>query len=156
MVLEPKQDLLGIAVTQLFILNIAWGFYIVVRVRKNLSLPDAAARWVYNNPTETTVIVTILATIVSSMTMRYAHHPIFTWILLHVRIHSCFTRAAKHALRQYIGSQRSISLANLSMGVTVASASFAFKRRPRYLGQTLGTLIIATVFGLVNSAYVQL
>ena len=76
------------------------------------------------------------------------------WILLSVRIYSCFTRAAKHALRQYIGARRSISLAYLSIGVAAAGASFTFKRRPRYLGPTLGTLIIATVFGLVNSAYV--
>lgn len=68
--------------------------------------------------------------------------------------HSCFTRAANHALRQHIGARGSISLADLSMGVAVASASFRFKRKRRYIGPTLGTLIIAIVFGLVNSAYV--
>ncbi|KAH0838817.1 hypothetical protein J3R83DRAFT_7220 [Lanmaoa asiatica] len=71
MVLEPKQDLLGIAITQLFILNIAWAFYIVVRLKNSLPLPDVVAIWVYQNPTDTTIIVTMIATVVSSMTLRY-------------------------------------------------------------------------------------
>lgn len=77
MALGPKRDLLGIAVTQLFILNIAWAFYIVVRMKRTVALPDATAMWVYHNPTETTVVVTIVATVVSSMTLRYTlfDHP---------------------------------------------------------------------------------
>jgi len=71
MALEPKQELLAIAVTQLFILNIAWAFYVVVKIKNTLPLPDATAIWVYSNPVETTLVVTIVATIVSSMTLRY-------------------------------------------------------------------------------------
>ena len=80
-------------------------------------------------------------------------HP---WVI-HVNspLCSCFTRAAKHALRQHMGAHRSISLADLSIGVAVARASFACKRRPRYLGPTVVTLFISIVFGLVNCAYVQ-
>lgn len=68
---------------------------------------------------------------------------------------SCFTRAAKHALRHHIEARGSISLGYLSMGVALTSASFRFRHKPRYIGPTLGTLIIAGNFGLVNSAYVQ-
>ncbi|KAF8549341.1 hypothetical protein OG21DRAFT_608473 [Imleria badia] len=135
MTLKPKQDLLRIAMTQLFILNIAWAFYIVVSVKNPLPLPDATAMWAYRNPIETTFVVTMIATVISSITI------------------GCFTQAAKHALRQYLDNRRSISLANLSIGIALASASFTFKRGPRNLGPTLGTLIIAVVFGLVNSAW---
>ena len=73
MELESKQDLLGIAIIQLLILSLAWAFYIVVRIKTSLALPDAVATWVYQNPTETTLVVTILATVASAMTLRYAH-----------------------------------------------------------------------------------
>ena len=73
MLLRPKQDLLAIAVTQLSILNAAWAFYIVVSIKNPLPLPDTTAMWVYQNPTETTVVVTVIATIVSSMTLRYTY-----------------------------------------------------------------------------------
>lgn len=160
MELEPRQDLLGIAITQSLILIVAWAFYIVVRINNALALPDAVAIWVYRNPTETTLVVTIVATVASSMTLRCATrtciYEFATCDSPFVRYAgcSCFTRAAKHALRQHIGARKSISLADLSIGVAAARASFMFKRRPRYFGPTLVTLFIAVVFGLVNSAYV--
>lgn len=76
MALKPKQDLLRIAITQLFILNIAWAFYIVVSIKNPLPLPDASAMWVYQNPIETTLVVTMIATVISSITIKYAPlHP---------------------------------------------------------------------------------
>ena len=67
-------------------------------------------------------------------------------------------QAAKHALTQYITSRGSISLAQLSIGVAMARASSWDKVKfgeSKYIRPFLGTLVIAIVFGLVNSAYVQ-
>lgn len=68
--LRAKQDILGIAITQLCILNAAWAFFIVISIKNPLPLPDVTAKWVYQNPTETTIVVTVVATVMSSMTLR--------------------------------------------------------------------------------------
>ena len=67
-------------------------------------------------------------------------------------------QAAKHALRQHIAARGSISLAQLSIGIAMARASAWDKTKltePKYIRPVLATMVIAVVFGLVNSAYVQ-
>ena len=67
-------------------------------------------------------------------------------------------QAAKYALTQHIAARGSITLAQLSIGVAMARASPWDKsklRESKYIRPFIGTMIIATVFSLVNSAYVQ-
>ena len=73
-----ERSLLLTAVIQLSILTAAWGFYGAINIKDPLYLPDATVRWVYNNPTYTTTIVTIIATVINTITLRH--------VTLHLRV----------------------------------------------------------------------
>ena len=67
-----ERYLLLIAIFQLIILTAAWGFFAAINAKDPLHLPDSTATWVYHNPTYTTTIVTIIATVINTMTLGYA------------------------------------------------------------------------------------
>lgn len=67
-----ERKLLLIGIFQLIILSAAWGFFGAIKAKDPLHLPDPTARWVYDNPTYTTTLVTIFATIINTMTLGYA------------------------------------------------------------------------------------
>ncbi|KIJ65845.1 hypothetical protein HYDPIDRAFT_27073 [Hydnomerulius pinastri MD-312] len=127
--------LIIVGFVQTLILATAWTFFGAVQLSKPLCLPDSAARWVYNNPTDTTIIVSITATVLSIVTGL------------------CFSIAVKQALRQRI-ARRPISLVKLSAGVAFAKTSFILKRAYPWL--TIETLAIFGAFSLLTSNWTTL
>ncbi|KAF9218292.1 hypothetical protein BS17DRAFT_148534 [Gyrodon lividus] len=120
---------------QTMVLAIAWAFFGAVRASNPLYLPDHAAHWVHRNPTETTLIVTITATVLSVATGL------------------CFSIAVKQALTQRI-AKRPISLVKLSAGVAFAKSSFILKRS--YVWLTIETLVVFGIFALLTSNWTTL
>ncbi|KAF9218267.1 hypothetical protein BS17DRAFT_823283 [Gyrodon lividus] len=136
MIARPKyKALVFVGLVQTLVLTTAWAFFAAVRASDPLHLSDSAAHWVHDNPTETTLIVTILATFLSVVTGI------------------CFSFAVKQALTQRV-AKKPMSLVELSAGVAFAKNSFVLKRA--YVLLTIKTLAVFGAFTLLTSNWTTL
>ncbi|KAN0081466.1 hypothetical protein V8E55_009090 [Tylopilus felleus] len=108
----PVSSLLSLAFAgagQTILLAFAWGFLGAVWARGPIALPYLLALFVYLNPTETTMVVTILGTVFAHMTTGLA---------------------LKEALQYHISLPTPLS--KLAGGITLARCGLFFHRRHRY------------------------
>ncbi|KIJ61777.1 hypothetical protein HYDPIDRAFT_31105 [Hydnomerulius pinastri MD-312] len=129
---STKLLLAGLA--QAIILAFAWGFLGAVLLREPLTLSDSVSRFMHLEPTESTLVVTLISTVLALATG------------------ACFSTAVKEALshRMY----KPISLIKLSGGIALARGSFLTSFG--HLGLTIGTLVIYGVTRLMVSSWATL
>ncbi|KAI9568244.1 hypothetical protein HD554DRAFT_786507 [Boletus coccyginus] len=136
--MEPRTlhilELTAATVGQTILLAAAWGFFGAVFDHDPLVVPDSLATLIFRKPTETTWIVTLLATLLS----------IATTTVLSI--------AFKEALRRRM--HKPISLIHLSGGIALARNSFFFSYR--HLIPTVATLLVFGVTKLLVSSWAAL
>ena len=156
-IMQPRTlhtlELTGAIVGQTVLLAIGWGFLGAVFASDPLSVSDSLALLMFSKPTETTWIITLLATILSVATTTYGFI-IFFWSIQASRwfvLLSFLSTAFKEALRHRM--HKSISLIQLSAGIALASNSFLINFR--HLIPTLVTMLVFGVTKLLVSRYTR-
>ncbi|KAF8548269.1 hypothetical protein OG21DRAFT_781446 [Imleria badia] len=112
-------------VGQALLLAFAWGFLGAVLLEEPLTLPYSVANYMYLRPSETTLVVTLIGTVLSLATT------------------SCFALALKEALRHRM--HKPISLIKLIGGITLARGEFVFSFQ-----HLLTTLVTISMFALTK------
>ena len=143
-------ELTGAIVGQTVLLVAGWGFLGAVFVANPLIVPDSLAILMSSKPTETTWIVTLLATILSVATTTYAFvtclwEYISRWFALLSFLSTAFKEALRHRMHG------SISLIHLSAGIAMARNSFLINFR--HLIPALVTMLVFGVTKLLVSRY---
>ncbi|KIJ58953.1 hypothetical protein HYDPIDRAFT_44239 [Hydnomerulius pinastri MD-312] len=108
----------------------AWAFFVFVFLSDPLALSDSLARWVHDNPTITTIIVSGIASVISF-----------------------FSVVVKWALRKRI-TRQPISLYRLSAGAASAGTSFWFNSRHCWL--SFAILFVFVAFCFLTSVWTTL
>ncbi|KAH7882016.1 hypothetical protein F5I97DRAFT_1911081 [Phlebopus sp. FC_14] len=116
------------------ILGFAWAFLGAVLVRDPLTLPDSVSHLMHVKPTESTLVVSLIATVLAVATSI------------------CLSIAVKEALRHRMWSP--ISLAQVNAGVALARGSHIMNQR--HLLLTLGTLFVYGLIRLMVSSWTTL
>ncbi|KAG2121771.1 hypothetical protein BD769DRAFT_984557 [Suillus cothurnatus] len=129
---------IGIQITiisvQIFILAFGYGFLGVVAYLQYLAPPDSVCELMRSYPAEVTMIVTLIATMLS------------------VTAATLFTLSVKQALRHRMW--KPISLIHLSAGVALAQGSHILELR--YIGLTVLTLFILGMLRLLTAGWITL
>lgn len=145
--------LLAIAgVGQALLLTFAWGFLGAVLLSEPLTLPYSVANYMYLRPSETTLVVTLIGTVLSVATTSYVPVSSSQRAFSDASSRSCFALALKEALRHRMHSP--ISLIKLTSGITLARGEFVISFR-----HILTTLVTITIFALTKllvSRYISL
>jgi len=153
-IMEPRTlhilELTAATIGQTVLLAAAWGFFGAVFDHDPLIVPDSLATLIFRNPTETTWIVTLMATLLSIATTTYDFVKVLRkypscWFILP----SFLSIAFKEALRRRM--HKPISLIHLSGGIALARNSFFFSFR--HLIPTVATLMVFGVTKLLVSRY---
>jgi hypothetical protein len=137
---------------QIIILTFGYGFLGAVAYFEYLAPSDSVCELMRSHPGELTMIVTLIATVLS-VTAATSVYLWFSTTDHSVRcgfFTSLFTLSVKEALRHRMW--KPISLVHLSTGVALAQGSHIFKRR--YIGLTILTLFIFGMLRLLTAGYV--
>ncbi|KAF8443183.1 hypothetical protein L210DRAFT_3644048 [Boletus edulis BED1] len=110
---------------QTILVAFTWGFFVAVLLSEPLTVPYSLALLMYENPSETTLIVTLIGTVLSVATT------------------SCFSIALKEALRHR--THKPIKLIELLGGIALAKGEFFVSFRHR-----LTTLVTIGMFALTK------
>ncbi|KAF8125756.1 hypothetical protein EV363DRAFT_1530794 [Boletus edulis] len=110
---------------QTILVAFTWGFFVAVLLIEPLTVPYSLALLMYENPSETTLIVTLIGTVLSVATT------------------SCFSIALKEALRHR--THKPIKLIELLGGIALAKGEFFVSFRHR-----LTTLVTIGMFALTK------
>lgn len=130
-------------VGQTLLLAFAWGFLGAVLLREALTLPYPAARIIYFYPTETTLVVTVIGTVLSVATTSYVYFSNLPIIYADTPPTSCFSIALKKAL--LCRMHKPISLMQIAGGVTLVRGEFYISFR-----HILTTLVTIGMFVLTK------
>ncbi|KAG2065353.1 hypothetical protein BDR04DRAFT_1161543 [Suillus decipiens] len=140
---------------QVIFLAFGYGFLGAVLYYGYLYPSERVSNLWKNHPEELTMVITLIATMLS-VTASMSVYPFtlfnipLTWRYEHVP--SLFTLSMKDALRHRIS--RSISLVNLSAGVALSKGSYIL--RPEYFGPTTLTLFVFGVLRLLTAGWTTL
>ncbi|KAJ7610003.1 hypothetical protein DFH06DRAFT_175832 [Mycena polygramma] len=94
---------------QLSLQFLAWGFFILVNARGQISLPFGLAVWVKNNGHSVTLLVTLVATVLAGLSSFF------------------FSYAIRRSMALYL--YRPVSLGTLGASVAISMGSIIFHRR---------------------------
>ena len=134
----------------------AWSFVIVLARNGEIPLSDALASLISQNPTETTLIVTLVATILSTPTTWYFRFA-FLCSMIETSLSADFPcRFFYAAVRRAVVSflSRRVSLFQLCSAIEFSIGCFVLNKR--HIRWSISTILCVGLLGTLTSAYVML
>ncbi|KAF8841122.1 hypothetical protein BDN67DRAFT_967615 [Paxillus ammoniavirescens] len=124
----------SIVVAQLLFSTAAWGFVAALAYHGQLPVPDSAAQIISRYHSETTLLVTLIATAISALSSFF------------------FTRAIGRALTSRLC--RPLSLGGLRTGIELSKGSFVLD--PKWPALTIVTIICVVILNTLTAAWATL